>query len=174
MWQNTYIKLQPNAVVVTVVVVVVVVELETLDVRAILYCLNRRVKCHIITYHLAPSDLILFLALPSSLSFPVVDQILMTSHKPSRVLRHLIPEVIIEPPGYLNLLYFPLKRIEFLVAQVVMPHCEEHLYHSACQGLIDVPWLNENLVSVNPEKTTLSAVSHCQLEHQNGRNRPLP
>ena len=36
---------------------------------------------------------------------------------------------------YLNLLYFPLKRIEFLVAQVVMPHCEEHLYHSARQGL---------------------------------------
>ena len=51
---------------------------------------------------------------------------------------------------YLNLLYFPLKRIEFLVVQVVMPHCEEYLYHSARQGLIDVPRFDENLVSVNP------------------------
>jgi len=83
----------------------------------------------IVTYHLAPFDLIVFSALPSSSSFPVVDEILMTSHGPSRALRRLIPEVAIEPPGvtiYLNLLYFPLKRIEFLVAQVVMPHCEEH------------------------------------------------
>ena len=31
-----------------------------------------------------------------------------------------------------------------------MPHCEEYLYHSAHQGLIDVPRLDENLVSVNP------------------------
>jgi hypothetical protein len=53
----------------------------------------------LITYHLAPSDLILFSALPSSLSFPVVDEILMTSQGPSRALRRLIPEVAIEPPG---------------------------------------------------------------------------
>jgi hypothetical protein len=33
-----------------------------------------------------------------------------------------------------------------------MSHCEEHLYHSARQGLIDVPGLDENLVSVNPER----------------------
>jgi len=33
-----------------------------------------------------------------------------------------------------------------------MPHCEEHLYYSALQGLIDVPGLDENLVSVNPER----------------------
>ena len=33
-----------------------------------------------------------------------------------------------------------------------MPYREEHLYHSARQGLIDIPWLDENLVSVNPER----------------------
>jgi hypothetical protein len=41
-----------------------------------------------------------------------------------------------------------------------MSHCEEHLYHSACQGLIDVPGLNENLVSVNPERACYEIESH--------------
>ena len=53
----------------------------------------------LITYHFAPSDLILFSALPSSLSFPDVDEIFMASQGPSQALRCLIPGVAIEPPG---------------------------------------------------------------------------
>ena len=63
----------------------------------------------LMTYHLAPSDLILFSALPSSLSFPVVGEILMTSQGPSHALRRLIPEVAVEPPGLTILIFvFPL------------------------------------------------------------------
>ena len=58
----------------------------------------------IITYHLAPFDLILFSSLPSSLSFPVVNEIFMTSHGPSRAWRCLIPEVAIEPPSLATLI----------------------------------------------------------------------